>query len=47
MVDKNPKPEVVVVGVFFFLDFIYLFMRDPEMQAEGEAGSPWGTWCGT
>ena len=36
---------------FFFLDFIYLFMRDTEReaetQAEGEAGSMQGTPCGT
>ena len=34
------------VSVFFFKDFIYLFMRDTEReaetQAEGEAGSLWG-----
>ena len=34
----------------FFLDFIYLFMRDTkreaETQAEGEAGSQWGARCG-
>ena len=35
--------------LFFVLDFIYLFMRDTErkreaeIQAEGEAGSLWGT----
>ena len=27
----------------FFKDFIYLFMRDTETQAEGEAGSLQGT----
>ena len=36
---------------FFLKDFIYLFMRDTqreaETQAEGEAGSSWGTLCGT
>ena len=26
----------------FFKDFIYLFMRDTEREAEGEAGSPEG-----
>ena len=31
----------------FKKDFIYLFMRDPEPQAEKEAGSQWGTGCGT
>ena len=35
----------------FFKDFIYLFMRDTqreaEKQAEGEAGSTQGAWCGT
>ena len=40
-----------LVAFFFFLDFIYLFMRDTEReaetQAEGEAGSPWGAQCGT
>ena len=34
-------------STFFFKDFIYLFMRDThtevETQAEGEAGSLWGT----
>ena len=36
--------------VFFFLfkkDFIYLFMREAETQAEGEAGSLRGAGCGT
>ena len=37
--------------MIFFKDFIYLFMRDTEReaetQAEGEAGSMQGTWCGT
>ena len=36
---------------FFYLDFIYLFMRDTEKeaetQAEGEAGSLRGPRCGT
>ena len=31
--------------------YVYLFMRDTEReaetQAEGEAGSPWGTQCET
>ena len=39
------------VLVLFFKDFIYLFMRDTEReaetQAEGEAGSLWGAPCGT
>ena len=28
-----------VFHIFFFKDFIYLFMREAETQAEGEAGS--------
>ena len=36
---------------FFFYDFIYLFMRDTEReaetQAEGEAGSMQEARCGT
>ena len=35
----------------FLKDFIYLFMKDTqkeaETQAEGEAGSLWGPWCRT
>ena len=27
---------------FLFKDFIYLFIRDKEAEAEGEAGSLWG-----
>ena len=38
-------------GYFFFKDFIYLFMRDTEReaetQAEGEAGSMQRAPCGT
>ena len=37
--------ETEVLFSFFFLDFIYLFMRDTEgreTQAEGEAGSSQG-----
>ena len=38
-------------GRFFFKDFIYLFMRDTETeaetQAEGEAGSMWAAQRGT
>ena len=38
----------IVAFIFiFFKDFIYLFMRDTETQAEGEAGSPRGAWCRT
>ena len=37
--------------IFFFLDFIYLSLTDPEReaetQAEGEAGSLRGARCGT
>ena len=35
--------------IFFFHDFIYLFLRDTEAQtqAEGEAGSLRGAQCGT
>ena len=40
-----------LVQKLFFKDFIYLFMRDTEReaetQAEGEAGSLWGAGCGT
>ena len=36
---------------FFKKDFIYLLMRDrdreAETQADGEAGSMQGAWCGT
>ena len=40
------------IGLFiYFKDFIYLFMRDTEReaetQAEGEAGSMQGAPCGT
>ena len=31
----------------FFKDFIYIFMRDTERDAEGEAGSPQGAQYGT
>ena len=38
-------------GLFIFKDFIYLFMRDTEReaetQAEGEAGSTQEAQCGT
>ena len=33
--------------LFFFKDFIYLFMRDTETQAKGEAGSLQGALHGT
>ena len=40
-----------MVSVFVFKDFIYLFMRDiereAETQAEGEAGSLQGARCST
>ena len=36
------KRSVSLVGFFFFNDFIYLFEREAETQAEGEAGSPAG-----
>ena len=42
-----------VSSLFFFFNFIYLFMRDTERarevetQAEGEAGSMQGARCGT
>ena len=47
--------EVILeVGLFFFLRFIYLFIRrerererEAETQAEGEAGSMQGARCGT
>ena len=47
---KDARPEVGDTGHFlisyFFKDFIYLFMRDrekeAETQAEGEAGSMQG-----
>ena len=32
---------------YFFLIFIYLFMRDTQREAEGEEGSPQGAWCRT
>ena len=35
------------ISQFFFKDFIYLFMRDREIQAEGEAGSMQGACRGT
>ena len=52
--ESQPKPKADaqspshpgVPPVFFFLRFIYLFMRDrekeAETQAEGEAGSSYG-----
>ena len=48
--DKKPHDKVLFL---FFLDFIYLFMRDTERereaetQAEGEAGSMQGARCRT
>ena len=44
--------SLLIKGNFFFLkDFIYLFMKDTqreaEAQAEGEAGSLWGGPGGT
>ena len=32
---------------FLFKDFLYLFMRDTEKEAEGEADSMQGARCGT
>ena len=47
---KNPASHLNVTRIFF-KDFIYLFMRDTESeaetQAEGVAGSMQGAWCGT
>ena len=46
-------PLLLTQTLFFFKDFIYLFMRDTERkreaetQAEGEAGSMQGARCGT
>ena len=41
----------ILFYLFYFKDFIYLFMRDiereAETQAEGEAGSLLGAQCGT
>ena len=52
--DKGEFPTIYPgVGIFilFFKDFIYLFMRDTEReaetQAEGEAGSMQGARCRT
>ena len=43
--------DQLFIFLFFFKDFIYLFMRDRRReavtQAEGEAGSPQGAGCGT
>ena len=43
--------DCVFVCFFLFKDFIYLFMRDTEgeaeTQADGEAGSMQGAQCGT
>ena len=40
-----------ILFLYFFEDFIYLFMRErereAETQAEGEAGSMQGARCGT
>ena len=56
MLPSQAVPEfrgliVIFVCVCFFKDFIYLFMRDTqreaETQAEGEAGSMQGARCGT
>ena len=47
----NDQPLSPILTVFFFIRFIYLFMRDTqqeaETQAEGETGSPQGARCGT
>ena len=36
-----PGQYVSFVSFYFFKDFIYLFMREEETQAEGETGSLW------
>ena len=45
-----PWGWIYFILLLFFKDFIYLFMRDterdPETQAEGEAGSMRGARCG-
>ena len=44
-------PGIPILLFFFFKDFIYLFMRDTEREAEtlaeGEAGSMQGAGCRT
>ena len=36
-----------IAMIYFLKDFIYLFMREAETQAEGETGSMWGAQCET
>ena len=49
-INKDSRGQLLM---FFFNDFIYLFLRDrerereAETQAEGEAGSMQGAWRGT
>ena len=47
----EPESLRVDVSKHFLKDFIYLFMRDIEKEAdtsaEGEVDSLWGAWCGT
>ena len=49
---KHKLPiDANLLFLFIFKDFIYLFIRDTqreaETQAEGEAGYLWGAQCGT
>ena len=51
MVSKYTIDWIVTIIMCFFKDFVYLFMRDTEreaeIQAEGEAGSLRGARRGT
>ena len=50
----NQRKNILIYKIhriFFLIDFIYLFMRDTqreaETQAEGDAGSLWRAQCRT
>ena len=43
----NDLPVCLCSFFFFFLDFIYLVVREADTQAEGEAGSKQGAQQGT
>ena len=49
--ERDTSKVLVVMVEFFLKDFIYLFMRDTQKEAEtyaeGEAGSLWGAQCRT
>ena len=53
MLIKITVYKVFLIHYFCFKDFIYLFVRDTQREAEiytegeGEAGFPWGAQCGT